>query len=182
LLCYVEVVAADETPLPIGLDDSTIVSAGAPSVVAASSAIIQQSQLPKLPVLAKTTTTTCKIMQSQARFGMVVRTVGGDIVTIMGVSGSFLQVLERTTAECLRSADYQRQAMSTFAERFKAKTRVAIMDSAPSNLRAERAVMRDREIKGGWQHLALGCEVHRTSSAYKCTFGLLDEDIRGQIH
>lgn len=77
--------------------------------------------------------------------------------------------------------DRVRCAMSAAANRFAAKTRVACVDRAASNLRAERAILAARRAHG-WHSLVFPCEIHKISGVFRKTFAVAESDVRGQIH
>jgi len=176
LVAYVDYARYDETPLPVG----TSARAQPPSRAASSteSRVVQQTPLPKLASACRTTTAPNKILQSESRFGFIVR-VGGLLRIVIGGTASFLQHLERTTAECLAEATRRRGHLNDFAHRFPFKSRITTVDGYLANDRAERQTVRERPE--GWSRLPLLCDVHRIAGAHKYTFDLVPETIRGQI-
>lgn len=102
------------------------------------------------------------------------------LVSLTGSSLAPLQLLQRTTGECLLAADRRREAMTPKAEVFQAKTRLATLDAYAANERVERAKQRERGEN--WRRMLLRCEVHQTAGAMKRFFALVDGLTSGQIH
>jgi hypothetical protein len=115
LLFYIDFATSDETPLKVGLSDaaSMAMATPAPDPARASSMVLHHSPLPLVSAATARSKTLSKILQSGSQFGMVVRTPSG-LLTIIGRTVNPLQLLQRTTAECLLEADRQREALSVF--------------------------------------------------------------------
>ena len=176
LIAYIDGARYDETPLRMAVSSIARASRVDPSqkdaVVTA-----HESMLPSLQVGCQKTATVCKILQPEQTFGVLVRGPQGQLLRFVGTTLCWLQLVERTTGECLLEAQRLREAVTGQADLFKSKTRLTTLDGAPSNDRAERALLSSR--KHGWQRLALPCEVHRTATAHKRTFDLTADTIKG---
>lgn len=101
LLCYIECVASDETPLKMAVRHSASLesSAVAASSRSAPSRVIQETGLPSISTGAGRITTTCKILQSEAQFGILVRAPSGELVSFVGRAQGWLQLLPRGPAQ-----------------------------------------------------------------------------------
>ena len=192
LLC-VDATQNDETPLRVGIHEqpSALAAPASSSTRAARSAstdavavVPTRVSLPALPVLVRKEKTTVKILQSRDSWGLLFRAPGGRLVSCYGWTHSWLQLLDRTTAECLSEAARQRSSITTeFCNRFQAKTRMLTLDGALSNERAERSFKKDLEaLSSGWTRLNIACEAHFCAGSHKKTFHLVDSLISGQLH
>lgn len=184
LLCYIEFVSSDETPLRVGVQDSaTTIAQASVAPVAPHGAVVHHSVAAPLPPGASRIGVVSKLLQSVCEFAFLVRLRTGRLLVVRGRTHNWLQCLSRTTAECLVAAEEQRRFVSSVASRFQSRTRIATLDSAASNLRAERRIMQPaREGEPKWQHLLLPCAVHQLATTHKRTFALCESDISGQIN
>lgn len=77
-----------------------------------------------------------KLMESSNRWGFTVRH-GGQLVTILGECTTPVQVMDRTTAECVLAAQMLRDSQSAHTANFKLRIRTTCEDGAASNEKAE---------------------------------------------
>lgn len=109
-LVYVEAYRADETPLRVRT--SSLVAASDVQVGAATRGeIVAQGLGPEVCHLlfpagrsADDSTVPRKPLQSQQQFGILVERPGGGCISIVGQTATWLQYLDRCTAECLVEA------------------------------------------------------------------------------
>ena len=123
-----------------------------------------------------------KILQSDAKYGMLIRRPGGQLISLIGRTPCPLQILKSTSGANLFQAAKQRDAVSSVVNRFRTKLRYQCMDGAPSNGVAERLFMAQPERKG-WESMFVRCEVHLVQLNIKKTFhALVPNLLRGQLH
>eukprot|EP00959_Pyramimonas_sp_CCMP1952_P388995 8150511-Pyramimonas_sp.AAC.1 len=90
-------------------------------------------RLPTMPTITKKQKTVSKTLQSRGEYGMLVETQSGQLLSFVGRSATWLQRLERTTAECLRQPHRERSGRTSFSDRFESKTRMSTLDGAGAN-------------------------------------------------
>ena len=66
------------------------------------------------------------------------------------------------------------------SEQFKLKTRLAALDQAKSNNRAEKWLCASRGSP--WARLALNCEIHQVAGISKTVFSMVEGTIEGQVN
>ena len=122
----------------------------------------------------------CKILQTQAKYGMVVK----GPACYIHFFASFptpLQILERNTGEVLRHSLVQNLGVSFWANSFQHKARIVCVDKAGANAKAERGLVADRSP--AWSSGVLPCEVHITSTIFKKTYPVyMPEHVSGLLH
>ena len=82
----------------------------------------------------------------------------GDLIILLGHPASPLQRVERTKAECIAVADFQRCRIEPAVEKFAGLSRLTCLDGASSNPRSERGMAARKSAR--WKKLAARCEVH----------------------
>jgi hypothetical protein len=101
-------------------------------------------------------------------------------VFLQGVCVNWLQVIQRTTAECERTALLDTMSSTEKSRKAKMKTRAVQADRASSGVRCENQL--EKELLG-WVNLTFGCEVHMMGTSHGSIFvGLLDSTTRGMKH
>lgn len=168
LLLYVDLVSFDETPMAVGLSEGTVLNR--PKASAPSSAVVQQTSLPAMPGLAKRSKGVAKILQSRMEWAMLLRSPDGRLLTITGGGHTWLQILDTTTGEVLAKAGALRDSTTSFANRFRRRLRISILDGAGSNDRSERALMQERAEKSAWARLPFVCEAHAIFNVHSKAF------------
>ena len=105
-----------------------------------------------------------KILQSTIAWSLLVRKPGGgeEFVLVRGEVLNWLQLLERTTGECLCMADRLRSSTSSSLSSFQENLRISVLDGASSNQRAEAQILLDRGPE--WSNIALACFLCSVSS------------------
>lgn len=182
LLFVVDFSMSDETPLPMKVEvDSASSQVRSDKAQGPGGAILQHSGVQGAALAGKKGRAISKVLQSSASFGFLVRDPrSGELVTIVGECQTWLQMLDRTTAECLLEAERRRSPLTENTALFADKLRVATLDRAGSNDRTERAWV--RELGDQWSRITLSCEIHEVASAHTKVFDLTPQEITGQIH
>ena len=165
LLCYIDMSRSDETPMPVTVNNIPRYQPEIPDQPPGTSVVIHDSSVQATQLNQRRRKTPTKILQSEQRCGILVRSGNGDIVAFLIPTLTWLQLMDRTTGECLVEADNQRTAVSDAAKKFKYKMRLSVFDSAKSNPRSEKAIT---AAKGpDWAHLSFACEVHMTANNFR---------------
>lgn len=192
-LLYVDAFRSDETPLP-----TRAALPAAPSVQEGPS-LPQGGELAEIsdkdrlthhsynvPLCSGSATVSRKLLQSEQKFGMLLRApASGEakFLTIVGSTVNWLQFLQRTTAECLKSASDKTCGVSTGVAPFPLKIRLVVEDQAASNERCERALQEERAAADpSWVRLHFACQVHKTALVFKKCMNLVGPTISGQMH
>lgn len=183
LIAYVDGARYDETPMPVAVSLSDTFGNDVPAQAGALPTVALTSALPKMggPVrnATKSGAQSHKLLQSESSFGMLVR-IGGELTTILGKTLSWLQHLQRTTAECLAEAARQRDSTTDVANQFAFRARLSTLDRYAGGEKCEKALVGERDAL--WHRLALSCEVHMTAGTHKKVFQITSADISGQIN
>lgn len=122
-----------------------------------------------------------KLLQSHQSWAALVGFPSGRLLCIRSRTANWMQLLGRTTGECISYALQDSSGVHLpAASRFEAQVRVTTTDGAASNARAEQAVVRERG--GDWQLVHLTCEVHMVATCFKHAFSLVPGDTKGALH
>jgi hypothetical protein len=184
LHCYIDCDTSDETPMPVASNCGKrflkdIVTPMAAPDQGNTVAVAHQTHV-TTGSSAKRSKLTSKLLQSEGSFGILIELPSGELVSTVGRTLNWIQMLDRTTAECLFAAHSLRSAVRLdVAGKFATRTRIACEDRAKSNARCGRGIMHDRE---GWKHIGIDCEIHISAGIHKKTFALVDATISGQIN
>lgn len=190
LICYIESVQYDETPLRARIVGDREAEGPAPvpgagpgpgQIVEAQriggDMIVQLGGSKSMQVFASKAAQ--KIVQTQADIGFVVR-IGHRLATITLRPVLALAVVERTTAACLQQQQLSISQVGRAARAFKSQVRAATTDAYSANKAAEASIASVRgAAASGSLHVL--CAVHGTAGVYDKTFGLVDSHISGVI-
>ena len=188
LLLYVDCYRSDETPLRVRAQPEPahlFHHSGSASTQTEAGHRIVHLEYP-VPNFCAGATVPRKLLQSEGKFGMLFRRFEGGQQKLTSVCGStvnWLQFVDRTTAEVLKTAHDSTSAVSEHAKAFKMKVRMAVEDQARSNERKERGIHAARSgDEVPWVRLQLHCQVHMVAGVFKKVFDLVDATIVGQVH
>ena len=181
---YIGFDMSDETPMFVSRGGDLQLSHHSKNT---STALVQitglsKQELKQLPSLkAKNTEQSTKILQSSAKYSMLIQNKqSDDFIIIGGKTIHPLQHLERTTAECLVHAHDLRSKPSTHASAFESKVRLHTLDQAASN---PRYISGLPNPNGSWKDIVVFCEDH---GAFNIIGDLgktfVDPDISGLTH
>eukprot|EP00972_Heterocapsa_arctica_P052816 7774043-Heterocapsa_arctica.AAC.1 len=104
----------------------------------------------------------------------------GKLLVIHGATGKWIQVLDRTTGECMAKASEDSGGVTPHASAFKHRWRVAVTDGASSNARAEQHLIRGRGSP--WKLLHLLCEAHIAATCHGKTLALQAPAMSNMVH
>ena len=79
-----------------------------------------------------------KLLEGQSPWAVTVQAEDGNIISLIGEVPHPVQVVDRTTAECLVEAQLRRNSKTDFADRYNTRMRVTTLDGASSNFKSER--------------------------------------------
>jgi len=127
------------------------VGSGSAASSSSTALVLQETGLHCLQPAAAKPKAVSKLLQSESLFGLLVRGRDSQLHSVIGTTSTWIQLLDRTTAECVAEADRRRSALTPAADKFRFQTRLVSVDADGSNLRAERALLRK---KSG---LVIGC-------------------------
>eukprot|EP00971_Amphidinium_carterae_P348668 6490620-Amphidinium_carterae.1 len=177
LLAYFDYQCYDETPMRASM---TLRSRPVTEGFVAGSADIGGSSPMCMDAPWKDPGIMCKFLQCQEKFAMVVQ-LQSSVLTILGEIPVPLQVLERTTGECIMKALVRNSSVSSFSSFFKTRVRGSCSDKASANARAEELLMAERRQK--WHGHRFVCEVHVCSTCMKkSVHEVLPSQISGLLH
>jgi hypothetical protein len=178
LLCYIDFSTGDETPMPVSFE-SHAQSDGVGDSTTSTNLVLYKSSLVECSS-SKRQKTVAKLLQSASKFAMLVRRGDGQLLSVIGSSACWVQVLDRTTSNCLVDAEVCRRLSSLQADKFRVKSRATCYDKAGSNKASNRATIAGR--KPGWQPIEIDCEVHVTATCQGYALRGCGDCIAGQIH
>lgn len=124
-----------------------------------------------------TETGTAKLLNAEAGVAMLFE-FGGETCVVEHTGLSCLQALNRTTAECLRSAAQSLCQPGEVAALFRRRVRVAMTDGAAYNKKCERHMVSERD---GWQTIHILCNIHIVAGIYRKTFGLMQSFVDNMV-
>ena len=192
LHCYIDGNREDETPMPVGLHDMDTKEQNIKDQQVSQALAVRPDcnrEALKLYTgvhgffgrsLRRRAKRPSKLLQSECTFGMLVGTPPDNLLSFVGSTNTWYQLLESTKGKCLLEADVRRAYLSPEVDKFKDKTRLSTMDRAKSNPVKEAAVLAKRSP--GWRQLPLDCMAHVIAGCYKDVFALTEELISGQIN
>ena len=184
LLGYIECNREDETPMSVGLRSGQAKNPAPAQVRATAShaiAPLHNYAAPAALNVQSVRKRVAKLLQSEQRYGMMIRTLDNKLLIIVGSSVTWTQMVDRTTAECLMEAEARRRSMSDHVHRFTSKTRTTTLDQAPSNKRKERILAKERGSE--WTNINVDCELHISGIINRATFDALAGGIgSGLVH
>ena len=130
-----------------------------------------------------------KILQSEVEWCMVIKkgaaAEGGtpSYFMIRGSQPTWLQVVDRTTAECLKAAIQDVAPIPHIVHgMFTYKARLPTTDHYAANVRAELSILKDlREKSLAWGLLHLLCDVHKAHTCAARMFLLVKRDVSAII-
>ena len=161
LVQYVDFDMSDETPMHVSRTGDLSIYKQSKNT---STALVELTGLSKqllrsLPNLkSKSTEQPTKILQSNARFSMLVQNnATSEFCIIGGTTIHPLQHLERTTAECLVDARQARSKPGHQTSLFESKVRLSALDQAASN---PRYISGLPNPNGTWKDMTFFCEDH----------------------
>ena len=121
-----------------------------------------------------------KVMESRSPWAAVLETVDGERIRVVGRCFNPVQIVDRTTAECVLACDEARKTdnLEESTSAFKTVRRCSTLDGAGSNDRKERALIKSRKIiNNRWEKQNVRCRVH-TQKNNHCKSIKPVEDIR----
>ena len=181
-IAYVEHSSYDETPMKASFDeieDLLDEETPEPSPGAAFGSLDDLLVTKQLSKLFRHNTSTVKMLQTKASFGMVLH-VGGEYVHLLGQTVCPLQIMERGTAEVLQACLHRNSAVSSWVTPFRWKARSVCTDKAGYNIKAEKSITQNRPQS--WSNLHIHCEVHCTSTCFQKTYeSLVPHEVSGLI-
>lgn len=186
LLMYLDFNAYDETPLPVVTKNESGVVVARPTAQAGAEAASQGDpraicsfgQASALSARLRNLGGPQKIVQTVHQGGVLLK-FGDSTLAILSGAVCPLQVVDKCTAKALKEVQLRINPSSGSASLFGQALRVVCTDRHPSNMAAERALVRERD---NWLHLHVVCEVHKTAQVYSKTFGLMESNVRGMLH
>eukprot|EP00971_Amphidinium_carterae_P036783 723281-Amphidinium_carterae.1 len=181
LLGCVEAHAYDETPLRSSVLVHQDLSEMHRSASVAQGGVNSQfALLRQLRACMKQEGVTCKVLQDQQWFGMVIKK--GDVyLKLVGEQVAPLQVLEQTTAETMCKALQQQSYSGRACSNFKFKALLTASDRAAYNMKGEKEMVKQRDPP--WSLLSLFCEIHDNNRVFSgCVESLFDTHVTGIIN
>eukprot|EP00971_Amphidinium_carterae_P144136 2856253-Amphidinium_carterae.4 len=175
LLCYVEFVAYDETPMRLRISGANAVSTGTCSDATAEAMLSAR----RVQTSGGSQTLICKVLQMRTHLMMLIR-VGDHYVGLCDSFYSPLVSMASNSAEVIFPCLSKHSPITSHSERFGLRTRTVCCDRAPSNKLAEEWMLSERD---GWTTTMLWCEVHALAGCHvKCFDTFFLEDIQGLMN
>ncbi|CAK0909668.1 unnamed protein product, partial [Prorocentrum cordatum] len=133
-----------------------------------------------LKCISRARKTMSKILQSESVYAYrFIGNGGPHDITIIGACVNPLQILDRTTGECLRAAWRHRTSLKQRGHvKFKARTRSTCADAAGGNDRSERAVLSD--LGCDWRRLHFKCDIHAAVNNCHDSMFVCDDFMKAQ--
>eukprot|EP00971_Amphidinium_carterae_P350149 6491405-Amphidinium_carterae.2 len=177
LLCYIEFLAFDETPLHTRVID---VVEGGSKLLQWTTGMARQKESGTSSLLTVCNDSpSMKVLQVRQLYAMIFRTPTGSC-TIFGETPTPLAALEKNSGRVTSEALSRLAATSNHCESFNLKTRMCSMDKHAANLSSEASTISSRP---SWNRLDNLCEIHTTARAFRKTFdGLVPQHISGILH
>ena len=181
LICYIDFMTYDETPLKTRVVDPVVDAEGSPQqALHAFAQVMEPNRVPSLELSVTSDSCHMKILQCRQMYALVFKTPSG-FCKIYGENPCPLSALESNSALVMREALCRLSATTTHSEAFKLRTRISSMDKASANLLTETCMVASR--RGHWKPLVNTCEVHTTARAFRKTFdNLVPQHISAIIH
>ena len=179
LVCYIDYITYDETPL------KTTVIDPADSDLLSLQATTPEQGVPDVsvqyPLVASMTVSNSsasnKLLQCRQHFCMLVKLEKLGFVKLYGDTPCHLQCMEKNNNVVLQECLGRIGGSSTYADKFRTKTRMCTVDKAGYNLLAEKKIVTQRSR---WSSLVQACEVHGVARTFKrCYDGLMAEHVTG---
>eukprot|EP00971_Amphidinium_carterae_P347058 6488871-Amphidinium_carterae.6 len=169
LLCYVESMSYDETPLktPYKRLQSAKVAYASTSEMASETS--QLVGVHKLDGGVRGDTVSSKVLQTRSHSALAFQ-VNGAPVTIIYDMVCPLQLLSTGSFATLLEAVHRNCPTSSWAKHFSMKSRVVAVDRNGANLKCEKFYVQDREA--GWLDSVFTCEAH-------IAFGIIGSTLDG---
>lgn len=189
-LLYLDVVAYDETPLPVALRRAGW-SGGSGAASDSSSTPLPQATTPAetlctigpgsaLGALLASTQGPQKLLSSMQMGGLLLR-IDDRFLSVIEHTLCPLSLLQDGSGRSLQAALGTTSGKSKAATWFQQKTRAVCTDRAASNTAGERRIMDD--LGDEWRHVHSFCTAHKVATAHENTFGqLLNDHTKGMIH
>ena len=138
-----------------------------------------QPCLPLLADIKKQEAGVQKVLQSDG-YNVILMKRRGKYFVLQGNHASWLQVGDRSTGETLLKHIQERCfSNDDAAAKFDLRARLACIDGASANDRAERHLGKARP---SWQHFSLHCQVHMLHGVHKKVYQMLSGDLTGIIN
>ena len=188
LLLYVDHHRGDETPLKVRCASVVVSQPSAPSEACAAvaqqhAALTGLQDVFQVMPTKDTATFSRKLLQSESKFGMLVKQPASDrLLAIVGSTVNWLQHLDRCTAEVLKGAGEETVSLSDVPKRFAMRVRLCTEDQHGANERSERAVVQERSEESPWLRLHLHCEVHICATVHTRVMSLVEGCVSGQVN
>ena len=122
-----------------------------------------------------------KLFQTRTDYGLGFQILGLEpedapraFVFLTGSCVNWLQLLQRTTAEVIRTALEHTSSASESSLLFVWRTQLSTSDAYAANHKAERHF---REQRPGWLGMHFDCDLHPSHTAFEKTFGILLPDV-----
>jgi hypothetical protein len=127
---------------------------------------------------AKPVKSTVKVLQTESSSCLLLRREGAYLMSCFR-NITWLQALERNTAECIRAAVLMFATLPSAVDLFLFKVRVTTTDRYGANFRAENAIWKE---SNGWLKLHLPCHVHIIAGGQKSSFDVIYSTISGVVN
>ena len=193
LVGYFETIKYDESPMKITSKRSleeflkASLSPGQDVAVPAAAADHGPLPLPAHGLIAKTKATS-KLLQAAPKFAMLVQlppsatdpATAGPYCVFVCSSLSWIQILERGTGPCIKTALDAVSAAPLASDHFAKKLRIATTDQHPSNSMCERLTLEGRDPT--WKGIHWSCNVHIVARLFSKTLSYLESHISGLVN
>ena len=134
------------------------------------------SHKPAQPIVAK-------LLQVQHRGCYLIKLASGEHVVLLTEALQPIQCMQTTSAEVLLRCLLQATGQHPQLQGWQQCSRVVCTDKAASNMKTERALLRERGESHHWSTLHQGCNVHGLACCFKRTYeALITRDVTGLIH
>ena len=164
LVCYVDCAAYDETPLPTGSKRAPLTADATQDLDTSVHDVGYELALVALKRLigkVKDDSVSAKVLQTRSSFGMCL-VIDNKFAKLTGTHVCPLQVLGHGTADVLREALLRGSYVSKWSIRFSLRTRMACIDRAGYNLKAENLLPKSRD--DSLSSLPIFCKTHICSN------------------
>eukprot|EP00971_Amphidinium_carterae_P351609 6492189-Amphidinium_carterae.6 len=179
-LIFVDTWMYDETPLKLTLREAT--GGGSLGSVLDDSHTGQRSDAFAMSTLAGKTKSQglkAKVLQSSQHFSMLLKTTE-LYIHLRGNTVNPLLALNKCTSEAIKSGLARWSGLSKHTEDFAQRLRVAVVDRAGANMKAEHSIAADQ---AGLKACQSPCQVHMTSGAIaKSIDAVYPEQVHGIMH
>ena len=191
LLMYLDIARYDETPVTVahhqvlerlsGPHQAEHAQQAPPQEEAAGSNLGSAS-------LSMRSTSVSKMLSTEQKFAALIKiSVPQDIgepqpqlVSIIGSTLCWNQLLARGSGQCIYSALRQTRAVSHHTEKYLLKCRVTTTDAAGANSTAERLIASQQDHS--WAQLHLPCNVHKAARCLGRSLEPLEQHVSGMVN